>query len=153
MSRMDQDDARRQRNTAEETERVPGKYRTGLLALMFAIGLAGCANGEEVFLRQNQASTALAYTIMDMEDTQPDSVDELYDAEQELTDACGPLQEAGALGMHRKEIGLGLRLEIFDALDRCAAVSHEVESLVWQMHPEIARTYLDVSVLAKVGDE
>ncbi|MEM7225199.1 MAG: hypothetical protein AAF495_19630 [Pseudomonadota bacterium] len=129
------------------------RLQAGLVAMILATGLAGCMQGEEVFLRQNQASTALAYTIMDLETTQPESVDELYDAEQELARACAPLQKAGVLGMRQEEISLGLRLEIFDALDDCAAVSHEVESLVWQLDPEIARTYLDVSVLAEVSAE
>ena len=76
MSRMDQDAAERHQYTGDSTDRVLGELRgglrAGLFALILATGLAGCTQGEEVFLRQNQASAALAYTIMDIEDTRPE---------------------------------------------------------------------------------
>ena len=153
MSGKDQDDARRLRYTEERTARVPKQLQAGLLGFIMITGLAGCTQGEEVFLRQNRASAALAYTILDIETTAPDAVDDLYDAEQELAQACAPLQEAGARGIRQEEIGLGLRLEILGALDHCETVSTEVEALVWRTDPEIARTYLDVSTLASVSAE
>ena len=151
MSRMGQGDARRRLSIGFGSDRAPSRLRAGVMGLVLAGGLAGCASGEEVFLRQNQASAALAYAIMDIEMSQPEAVEPLYSAELELSEACAPLQEAGAKGMRREEIDIGLRLEILEALDQCAQVCHEVEMLVWQVDPEIARTYLDVSVLAEVS--
>ena len=149
---MDHNHSTRRRPGGTGASGLTRALRGGLAAVILGAGLIGCVQGEELFLRQNRASAALAYTIMDVEVREPEAVERLYDAEQELSLACAPLQEAGARSIRQEEIGIGLHLEIFGALDHCAAVCHQVERLVWQVDPEIARTYLDMSELAAVSD-
>ena len=120
----------------------------GIAAAAFLSGCAARADGERVFLRQNRASAALTYAIVDAETYAPELVGQLYDAESALNHACAPLQEAGGRGVNQEQIGLFLRFEMFGALDGCEEMCHEVEELVWRLDPEIAETYLAKPTLA-----
>lgn len=91
-----------------------------------------------VFTYQNQVSGSLAATIADAEAHGLPLLDALYTVEEQLNDACAPLQEAGRRTIEGEELGSLLQLAVYGALDGCAAKSEEVAYYV-----RLARSYAD----------
>lgn len=90
------------------------------------------------FTYQNQVSAALAQTIVEAETHDLPLLDALYTVEEQLNDACAPLQEAGRRTIEGEEIGGLLQLAVYSALDGCAAKSEEVAYYV-----RLARSYTE----------
>ncbi len=66
----------------------------------------------------------------------------LYDSEDELNSPRRPLWEAGARRVEAREIGDGLRWQVFTILESCAEKTREVEALIWTVDPDTAEIYL-----------
>ena len=119
---------------------------TGLAAGVLVMGLAACgtmnAEAEDVFLKQNQVSSALMQAIMAAELEDPGLADRLYGQEAELRHACGPLQKAGYQDLHAEEVDGSTKLAAFNALRACAVKSTELVQLIWQVDPVTAKGYL-----------
>jgi len=89
-----------------------------------------------VFTYQNQVSAALAETIVDAESQNLPLLDALYTVEEQLNDACSPLQEAGRRHIEGERLGGLLQIAVYNAIDGCEAKSEEVAYYV-----RLARSY------------
>mgnify|MGYP007059483859 CR=1 FL=1 len=89
-----------------------------------------------VFTYQNQVSAALAETIVEAETHDLPLLDALYTVEEQLNDACGPLQEAGRRHIEGEELSGLLQISVYNAIDRCESKSEEVAYYV-----RLARSY------------
>lgn len=89
-----------------------------------------------VFTYQNQVSGDLAQTIVDAETHDLPLLDALYTVEEQLNDACGPLQEAGRRHIEGEELSSLLQFAVYGAIDSCEAKSEEVAYYV-----RMARSY------------
>src|SRR3546814_4386222 len=67
----------------------------------------------------------------------------LYTVEEQLNEACGPLQEAGRRTIEGEELGSLLQFAVFNAMEICAAKSEEVAYYV-----RLARSYSSPAVAA-----
>ncbi len=88
------------------------------------------------FTYQNQVSAALAQTIVEAETHGLPLLDALYTVEEQLNEACGPLQEAGRRHIEGEELGGLLQISVFNAIEGCEAKSEEVAYYV-----RLARSY------------
>ena len=91
-----------------------------------------------VFTYQNQVSASLAETIMQAESHDLPLLDALYTVEEQLNEACGPLQEAGRRHIEGEDLGSLLQFAVYNAMDGCEAKSEEVAYYV-----RLARSYSD----------
>jgi len=91
-----------------------------------------------IFTYQNQVSATLASTIAEAEAHRLPLLDALYTVEEQLNDACAPLQEAGRRTIEGEDLGGLLQLAVYNALDGCAAKSEEVAYYV-----RLARSYTE----------
>lgn len=89
-----------------------------------------------VFTYQNQVSGDLAQTIVEAETHELPLLDALYTVEEQLNDACGPLQEAGRRHIEGEQLSGLLQIAVYGALDSCADKSEEVAYYV-----RMARSY------------
>jgi hypothetical protein len=126
---------------------MPATIRTQCvsgLAAIVGVLLAGCAqNAEAVFRQQHQVSIALTHTILDAERAADfERAQRLYLTEEELNEACAPLQEAAYREMHEQEIDGPLEFAIVTSLDDCRATAREVAHLLRRVDPETARYFL-----------
>jgi hypothetical protein len=116
--------------------------------------IAGCSSmGEEVFTRQNQASSALATMVMEAEMKDPGKADLLYKAEADLHDACAPIRDAAARQMTGEPVGFDSKLVVFISLDRCATETQRVEEFIRLDSPSVARFYLGSENAEEVGSK
>jgi hypothetical protein len=125
--------------------RVPRAIRLGLTAGFLAVAPGACTVGERaeaLYYHQHLLLAALTYTINAVESDDPNLADRLYDSEDELNSACRALWEAGARRIEAREIGDGLRLQVFAILESCAEKTREVEALIRRVDPDTARIYL-----------
>lgn len=122
--------------------RIRSVYSVVICVLLTSV-LSGCGTyrerAEQVFLRQNMASSALMHAIMDAEAADPVLADTLYGSEAELQGACGPLQEAAARSLYGGRADTMLKLEAWDTLESCARKTDEIMDLLWQVDPEAIR--------------
>jgi len=89
-----------------------------------------------VFTYQNQVSATLAETIVEAETHGLPLLDALYTVEEQLNEACGPLQEAGRRTIEGEALGSLLQLAVYNAMEACTAKSEEVAYYV-----RLARSY------------
>lgn len=89
-----------------------------------------------VFTYQNQVSASLAQTIGEAETHDLPLLDALYTVEEQLNEACGPLQEAGRRTIEGEGLGSMLQIAVYNAMAGCAAKSEEVAYYV-----RLARSY------------
>lgn len=89
-----------------------------------------------VFTYQNQVSGELAQTIVEAESHELPLLDALYTVEEQLNDACEPLQEAGRRHIEGEGLGSLLQIAVYSAMDDCAVKSEEVAYYV-----RMARSY------------
>ncbi len=89
-----------------------------------------------VFTYQNQVSALLAETIGQAENHDLPLLDALYTIEEQLNEACAPLQEAGRRHIEGEDLGSLLQFAVFNAMDGCEAKSEEVAYYV-----RLARSY------------
>ncbi len=125
--------------------RVPRAIRLGLTAEFLAATPSACTVGERaeaLYFHQHRLLAALTSTINVVEPDDPDLADRLYDSEDELNSACRALWEAGARRVEAREIGDGLRWQVFTILESCAEKTREVEALIWRVDPDTAEIYL-----------
>ena len=88
------------------------------------------------FTYQNQVSASLAQTILEAETHELPLLDALYTVEEQLNEACGPLQEAGRRTIEGEDLGSLLQLAVYNAIEGCEAKSEEVAYYV-----RLARSY------------
>lgn len=89
-----------------------------------------------IFTYQNQVSASLAQTIGEAEAHGLPLLDALYTVEEQLNEACAPLQEAGRRHMDGEDLSSFLQIAVYNAMDGCAAKSEEVAYYV-----RLARSY------------
>ena len=97
-----------------------------------------------VFTYQNQVSAALAETIVEAETHDLPLLDALYTVEEQLNEACGPLQEAGRRHIEGEDLSGLLQIAVYNAIDSCESKSEEVAYYVRQ-----ARSYSAKMTAAK----
>jgi hypothetical protein len=88
------------------------------------------------FTYQNQVSASLAATIVEAETHGLPLLDALYTVEEQLNEACGPLQEAGRRTIEGEDLGSLLQISVYNAMEGCEAKSEEVAYYV-----RLARSY------------
>ena len=88
------------------------------------------------FTYQNQVSASLAATIVEAETHDLPLLDALYTVEEQLNEACGPLQEAGRRTIEGEDLGSLLQISVYNAMAGCEAKSEEVAYYV-----RLARSY------------
>src|SRR3546814_258696 len=96
-----------------------------------------------VFTYQNQVSASLAAACVEADTRGLPLLDALYTVEEQLNEACGPLQEAGRRTIEGEELGSLLQFAVFNAMEICAAKSEEVAYYV-----RLARSYSSPAVAA-----
>lgn len=109
------------------------------------LAVAACAQtGERVFTRQNQAASALATLGMEAETKSPRKIDldMIYDAEDQLHEACAPLRKVASTRMMGRDVAIDTQLVALVSLDRCETETTRVEGFIWRASPTVARTYL-----------
>ena len=99
-----------------------------------------------VFTYQNQVSAALAETIVEAETYELPLLDALYMVEEQLNEACAPLQEAGRRHIEGEELGGLLQIAVYNALESCKSKSEEVAYYVRLASSYSARVHLDLRV-------
>ena len=108
--------------------------------------LAGCSvrdRAKALLVQQNRTLAALTLTISTVEERDPDLADRLYDTEDDLNGACGPLLQAGSRKLQNKEVGSDLGWQVYDSLDLCEQKTLEVARLLWVLDPDSAGRYLE----------
>ena len=119
--------------------------RHGLIGAALSAVLSGCTiaqRAENLYFQQQQLAAALTTAITLAEPEDPELADRLYDSEDRLNTACRPLTEAAGRRIDEREMEDGLRWRVFTALESCGKTSREVESLLWEVDPNTATTYL-----------
>lgn len=101
-----------------------------------------------VFTYQNQVSASLAETIVQAESHDLPLLDALYTVEEQLNEACGPLQEAGRRHIEGEDLGSLLQIAVFNAMDGCESKSEEVAYYV-----RLARSYSEKVTDAEGDDQ
>lgn len=116
------------------------------LLVVLSMSITACTatreRGEEIFRSQHSVTVAIIEAIQIAEMENPEIVDELYAAGDELNEACESLQETGFLKFMGKAAGFFLKLMSFFSFDNCEEKTKEVEELIWRLDPETARYYL-----------
>lgn len=79
-----------------------------------------------VFTYQNQVSAALAQSIVEAEAADVSIVDALYVIEEQLNEACAPVQEAGRRHIDGEAITGLLQIAVFNTMEDCEAKTDEV---------------------------
>ena len=109
-------------------------------------GLSACAAMEEradaLFHRHHDLSSSLteAFLMAEMEDrTLPPVV---YDMEETLQRACGPLDRIANRRMQGEPVGATLQLAAFDALDECEAAVNQVDHALSKLEDGFAQAAL-----------
>jgi RNA 3'-terminal phosphate cyclase len=82
---------------------------------------------EEVFRRQNRASDQV---IMLSEEVDPATYQKLAETEEQMLEACGPLNEIAARQRDQESVGLSLKLEIAPTIDACDRATAHLEALL-----------------------
>ncbi len=127
------------------SRRVPRAMCHCLTAAFLAAALSACSVGERaeaLYFFQHRLLAALTNTIIAVEPDDPGLADRLYDSEDELNSACRALWEAAERRVEAREIGDGLRWQVFTILESCAEKTREVEALIRRVDPDTARIYL-----------
>jgi hypothetical protein len=106
------------------------------------------AHSEDIFAYQNKVAAALAQSIQTIEMGDNLISDDLYDLEEEINDACEPVQTVGFLESQGEQAGTLLRLTAMNALEDCRDTAAKVEYYVWLADREAARAFLGDSYLA-----
>ncbi len=108
-------------------------------ACALVIGIAGAAGGyalakraEALYLRQQDAQSALASTLTEVETALPALANRLYDLEDDLHSACSSLREAGQRRFEGQDLGSGLEWAIVTSLQKCESATSTVERQVQQ---------------------
>lgn len=125
-------------------------------ALLVAMALTGCASmrqGDQIFLQQNRASTALTQALLVAEAENPDTLDLLYDNEAALNEACAALQEVAYRRMQEEPVAPWLKFAAFGDLEGCATQSRAIEELLWEIDPETATHYLDPPLVSAMAEQ
>ena len=125
--------------------RVPRAMCLCLTAAFLAPALSACTVGERaeaLYFFQHRLLAALTSTIIAVEPDDPSLAERLYDSEDELNSACRALWEAAGRRIEAREIGDGLRWQVFAILGSCAEKTREVEALVWRVDPDTAEIHL-----------
>lgn len=89
-----------------------------------------------VFTYQNRVAGKLAQTIAEAENHELPLLDALYSVEEQLNEACAPLQEAGRRHIEGEDLSSLLQFAVYNAMDGCEAKSEEVAYYV-----RLARSY------------
>lgn len=79
-----------------------------------------------IFTAQNQVSAALAEKIIEAEVENVAILDALYAVEEQLNDACAPVQEAGRRHIDGEALSGMLQINVFNTMDDCEAKTEEV---------------------------
>ena len=82
---------------------------------------------EAVFRRQNKASNQV---IMLAEEVDPATYQKLAEAEEQMLEACGPLNKIAARQRDQESVGLSLKLEIAPTIDACDRATTQLETLL-----------------------
>lgn len=86
---------------------------------------------ESVFRRQNELTTRL---IMMHEDYSLDGNEKLQHAEQEMNDACYPLNEYADNEMTGQSMGLFFKWQVQASIEKCERKIQKLESLLSKTH-------------------
>lgn len=106
-----------------------------LAALAVVASSGGCALGkraEALYMRQQDAQSKLANTLVSLEYARPALAEQLYRLEDDLHAACHSLREVGQRRFAGKEVGSGLEWAVMTSLHRCESATGIVETLVQQ---------------------
>lgn len=121
-------------------------FTMGLVAGVLGASLSACSTieseAETVFRRQNQVSSALMQAIIAAELDDPDLADRLYDQEDELLQACRPLQKAGYQNLQYGEVEGSVKFAVLNTLRTCAIKSNELADMLRQVDPVAADGFL-----------
>ena len=119
--------------------------------LLFVLGtLSGCATityhdggikmlsaeefdlyASDVFKRQNQASTEIIMYLIDYEDMKEAiEYQKLLKAEEEITDACKPLNNMAVTRAERRPVSFLLKYMIIHTIHKCDSVTRNVEAIL-----------------------
>ncbi|MFQ5660419.1 MAG: hypothetical protein ACE5GZ_08325 [Gammaproteobacteria bacterium] len=88
------------------------------------------AYAEQVFRRQNHASSEIIMLQLDAESEDNDQYSRLMNAEEKIIDACSPLNRMAARMAENRKINPSLKYEIFYSLSKCDHVTRDVETLI-----------------------
>ena len=83
---------------------------------------------EDLFMRQNNASSEVMMLTMDEPDAE--EFEDLLEAEQQMREVCDPLNEYAVRELEQLSLGLMLQNRILDAMDDCDDATTQVESLI-----------------------
>ena len=97
-----------------------------------------------IFTYQNQVSAALAESIVEAESDNMAILDALYAVEEQLNDACAPVQEAGRRHIDGEALGGMLQINVFNTMDECEAKSEEVAYYVRLARGKYAESFVRV---------
>ena len=94
-----------------------------------------------IFTYQNQVSAALAQSIVEAEVDGLAILDALYAVEEQLNEACAPLQEAGRRHIDGETLGGLLQIAVFNAMEECEVKTDEVAYYVRMARGNSAETF------------
>jgi hypothetical protein len=115
--------------------------------LIFFLNLTGCAllssapkivtqqtlknQLEELFRRQNKATSEVMMFTMDEPDAEV--FEELLEAEQQMLQACDPLNEYAVRELDQLSLGIMLKNKVLAAMDDCEDATELVEIVIKEM--------------------
>ena len=97
-----------------------------------------------IFTYQNQVSAALAQSIVEAETDNVEVLDALYAVEEQLNDACGPVQEAGRRHIDGEILSSMLQINVFNTMADCEAKTDEVAYYVRLARGSRAEAFMQV---------
>lgn len=97
-----------------------------------------------IFTYQNQVSATLAQSIVDAETDNVLMLDALYAVEEQLNEACAPVQEAGRRHIDGEALGGMLQINVFNSMDECEAKTEEVAYFVRLAQKDYAESFIRV---------
>lgn len=83
---------------------------------------------EDLFKRQNNASSAVMMLTMDSPEAE--QFEDLLDAEQEMLEACDPLNEYAVRELEHMDLGIMLKQQVLRAMDVCTEATDYTEKLI-----------------------
>jgi len=85
---------------------------------------------ENVFRRQNQASSKLIMLLIDNETSDLENYNSLVEAEERILDACWPLNNIVVMKIENQPIDLSTQYKVMNTISDCDYITRDVEEFL-----------------------
>lgn len=85
---------------------------------------------EDVFRRQNKASSELILLLIDIESSDQENYSKLQNAEKRIMDACQPLNSMAVMMVENRKIDMSMKYSVMTSVSECDYITRDVEELL-----------------------